>query len=143
MGSVATRLGVDSPWAGVVPFLLAVAVACGLALSTLPLRGRVRADGPLLAGAIGGWVVVVSVAPGLVPANDAHGTLAGAAAAVLVVALIGAAVVLALRYGPAALLPALPALAPHRAVLRRPAARRVAGDRRDGGRRSGRLGHPP
>ena len=110
VGTVATRLGVDSAWAGVVPFLLAVAVACGLALSTLPLRGRVRADGPLLAGAIGGWVVVASVVPGLLPANDTHGTLAGAVAAVLVVALIGAAVVLALRYGPAALLPALPAL---------------------------------
>ena len=110
VGTVATRLGVDSAWAGVLPFLLAVAVACGLALSTLPLRGRVRADGPLLAGAVAGWVVVASVVPGLLPANDSHGTLAGVVAAVLVVALIGVAVVLALRYGPAALLPALPAL---------------------------------
>jgi len=110
VGTVASRLGVDSAWAGVVPFLLAVAVACGLALSTLPLRGRARAEGPLLAGAIGGWIVVASVAPGLLPANDTHGTLAGTVAAVLVVALIAAAVVLALRYGPAALLPALPAV---------------------------------
>ena len=111
VGTVATRLGVDSPWAGVAPFLLALAVACGLVLSTLPLRDRLRADGPLLAGAVGGWIVVAAAVPGLLPANESHGTLAGAVAAVLVVALVGAAVLLALRYGPAALLPALPALA--------------------------------
>jgi hypothetical protein len=108
VGTVATRLGVDSAWAGVLPFLLAVALASGLALGTLPLRGRLREDGPLLAGGVGAWVVVAFAAPDLLPANEEHGTLEGSLAAVLVAALIGAAVVLALRFGPAALLPALP-----------------------------------
>ncbi len=110
VGTVATRLGVESAWAGVLPFLVALAVACGLALSTLPLRGRLRADGPLLAGALGGWVVIAFAVPGLLPANEEHGTFEGALAALLVVALVTAAVVLGLRYGPVALVPALPVL---------------------------------
>ena len=110
VGTVATRLGVDSAWVGVLPFLLAVAVACGAALATLPLRGRLRADGPLLAGAVGAWIVLAFAAPGLLPANEEHGTLEGSLAAALLVALIVAAAALGVRYGPAALLPALPVL---------------------------------
>ncbi len=108
--TVVTRLGFDSDWGAGVPFLLALAVACALALSTLPLRNRWRADGPLLGGAIGAWALVVAVSPNLLPANEDHGTLAGTVAVVVLVSLIAVALRLTARYGPVALLPAVPAL---------------------------------
>ena len=108
--TVATRLGTDSAWSGALPFFLAVAIACGLALSTLPLRGRLRTEGPLLAGLVCGWAVVALVGPDLVPASERHGTLAGALAVAALVSLVVVALVLADRYGPVALLPAVPAL---------------------------------
>ncbi len=108
--TVATRLGLDSDWGAVVPFVVALAIACALALATLPLRGRWRADGPLLAGAIGAWALVVAVSPNLLPANEDHGTLAGTVAVVVLVSLIAGALRLTARYGPVALLPAVPAL---------------------------------
>ena len=108
--TVATRLGVDSPWSGALPFFLAIAIACGVGLSMLPLRGRLRAEGPLLAGLVGGWAVVALVGPDLVPASEKHGTLAGALAVAVVVLLVVVALVLGDRYGPVALLPAVPAL---------------------------------
>ena len=82
---------------------------CARALR-LPLRGRWRADGPLLAGAIGAWALVVAVSPNLLPANKSHGSFAGTVAVVLLVVLIAAALRLTARYGPVALVPAVPAL---------------------------------
>jgi hypothetical protein len=108
--TVATKLGLDSDWGAVVPFVAALAIACALALASLPLRGRWRADGPLLAGAIGAWALVVAVSPNLLPANENHGSLAGAVAVVVLVSLIAVALWLTARYGPVALLPAVPAL---------------------------------
>ncbi len=108
--TVATRVGVDSAWAGVVPVLVGLVIACALGLSALPLRGRWRADGPLLAGAIGAWALVVAVSPNLLPANQSHGSLAGTVAVVVLVVLIAVALRLTARYGPVALVPAVPAL---------------------------------
>jgi hypothetical protein len=108
--TLAARIGVESPWVGVVPVVVAVALACGLALAPLPLRGRLRADGPLLAGAIGAWAVVAFAAPDLLPANESHGTLEGTLAALVVVGLVVAAFVLTAAYGPVALLPVAPLL---------------------------------
>jgi hypothetical protein len=108
--TIATRAGVDPAWLGALPFLLAVALACALGLSLLPLRGRLRAEGPLLAGAIGAWALLAAVAPNLLPADEGHGSAEGTVAIVLVSALIAAALALALRYGPVVFVPALPAL---------------------------------
>ena len=71
-----------------------------------PARGRARSSPARWPG--GSWSP--PSCRGSCPRTTPTAPLAGAAAAVLVVALIGAAIVLALRYGPAALLPALPAL---------------------------------
>jgi hypothetical protein len=108
--TVATKLGLDSDWGAVVPLVAALAIACALALASLPLRGRWRADGPLLAGAIGAWALVVAVSPNLLPANENHGSLAGTVAVVVLVLLIAVALWLTASYGPVALLPAVPAL---------------------------------
>ena len=107
---VATRLDVGSAWLATLPFLVAVAVATSLAVRSLPLRGRLRAEAALLAGGVVAWVVVACVAPNLLPANEQHGTREGALAVVLLVALIVVAAVLATRHGSAVLLSALPLL---------------------------------
>ena len=81
-----------------------------LGLSLLPLRARLRAEGPLLAGAIGAWALLAAVAPNLLPADEGHGSAEGTVAVLLLSALIAAALALALRYGPVVFVPALPAL---------------------------------
>ncbi len=106
--TLATRLGVGDPWTAALPFLVLLAIALGLGLARLPLRARMRADGPLLAVLLAGWLLLVLAAPDLLPADAGHGTLAGAGAVTVLLAVGAAALVLARRWGPVALLPLAP-----------------------------------
>jgi hypothetical protein len=104
------RVGFESAWAGVVVFLLLLAFACTIALARLPLRATTRTDWLLLAGALGAWLLVVRVAPELVPADEEHGTLEGALAVLVLGLTLAAGLHLAQSRGAAALLPVIPAL---------------------------------
>jgi hypothetical protein len=64
----------------------------------------------LLAGALGAWLLVVRVAPELVPADDEHGTFEGAIAVLVLGLTLAAGLHLARSRGGAALLPVIPAL---------------------------------
>ncbi len=65
--TLATRLGIGDPWAAALPFLVLLAIALVLGLARLPLRARMRADGPLLAVLLAGWVLVVLAGAGPAP----------------------------------------------------------------------------
>jgi hypothetical protein len=104
------RVGFESAWVGVVVFLLLLALACTIALARLPLRAATRTDWLLLAGALGAWLLMVRVAPELVPADEEHSTFEGAIAVLLLGLTLAAGLHLARSRGAAALLPVIPAL---------------------------------
>jgi hypothetical protein len=106
--TVPAWLGLLSGVWATVPVVVALLAAGAIALAHLPLRTSLD-DWPLLAGALGGWLVLTVAGPSLVPADPRHGTHAGTAAAVLLVGLICVGVVVAKRVGPVALLPLAPA----------------------------------
>jgi len=108
--TVATRLGVDDAGIAALPFVVLLATSLAAALARLPLRRRLRADAPLLAGLLGGWLVLVLVAPDLVPADEGHGTGSGALAVATLLCLVLAAVTLGRRWGAIAFLPLVPAV---------------------------------
>jgi hypothetical protein len=85
------RLGVGSGVVAAVPFAVALAVALGLSLARLPLLAGWRAAAPMLAGVVGAWLLVVLVAPDLLPADEAHGTDEGAIAVLVLLATIAMA----------------------------------------------------
>ena len=108
--TVLTRLGLESAWLAIVPFVALLALACALVLTPLVRSGPRRAEAPLVLGLLGAWVVVAAVAPDLRPAGDA-GTAEGTVAVALLALTLGVALLLAARNGWLALLPALPLLA--------------------------------
>ncbi len=107
--TVTARLGVEPAWVAALPFAALLAVALGLALARLPLRAAVRADALLLVAVLGAWLLIVLVAPDLVPADEAHETDEGALAVLLVLGVIAIALNAALRSGRLALLVLAPA----------------------------------
>ena len=102
--TVAGRLGIEPGWAAALPFGILLGVACGLALLVVPLRATARREAPLLAGVLGAWLLVVLVAPDLVPADQAHETDEGAVAVLLVMAVIAIALDVSQRSARLALL---------------------------------------
>ncbi len=106
--TVATRLDVGDAGVAAVPFVALLAASLVAALARLPLRRRLRADGPLLAVLLGGWLVLALAGPDLVPADEGHGTLAGAVAAAALLGLLAVAFALTPRWGAIALLPLAP-----------------------------------
>jgi hypothetical protein len=95
--TVPGRLGVEPAALAALSFAALVAVALVAALARLPLRQRLRSEALLLAGALAAWLLVVLVAPELVPADEAHGTHEGALAVLLVLGVIAIALHLAER----------------------------------------------
>ena len=89
--TLAGRIGVEPPWVAALPFAVLLATACGIVLRGVPLLTTARREAPLLAGVLGAWLLVVLVAPDLVPADQTHGTDEGMVAAVLVLAVIAIA----------------------------------------------------
>ena len=106
--TVATRLGVDDARVAAVPFVALLATSLVAALARVPLRDRLREDVTLLVALLGGWLVLVLVAPDLVPADEAHGTRAGGLAAAALVCLLVAGLALSRRWGAIALVPLAP-----------------------------------
>ena len=104
------RLGASSAWLGGAVFLLLLMLALAVALTRLPLRPVQRTDGWLLGIALGAWLLLVVVAPELVPADEEHGTLEGVLAVVALGAILAIGVLLASSDRPAALLAVAPAL---------------------------------
>ena len=101
-------LGAPSrPAAAAVVALLVLALA--VAVARLPVRLDWRGEGVLLAGALGAWILLALVTPDLLPADEVHGTFAGTASVVLLLAAIGTGLAAALRAGPVALVPLAPA----------------------------------
>jgi hypothetical protein len=98
---------VSGVWS-IVPVLGALAAACALAVRRV-LLGAWRDDWALLAGAVGGWLVLTVSGPALAPVDARHGTPEGTAGAIVLVALLCAGVVLARRLGAMALVPLVPA----------------------------------
>ncbi|HET9288584.1 MAG TPA: hypothetical protein VFO26_13595 [Gaiella sp.] len=108
--TVVGRAGLDAPWLGAALFAALVAAACAVALARLPLRPAMRAEWPLLTGALGAWLLVVIVAPQLLPADEEHGTFEGDVAVVVLGVTLAIGLHLARSRGVVALLPMLPAL---------------------------------
>ena len=90
--TLAGRLGVGSAVLAAVPFAVALALGLGVALARVDLFASWRAEAPMLAGVVGAWLLVVLVAPDLLPADEAHGTDEGAIAVLVMLATIGIAV---------------------------------------------------
>ncbi|HEY7178208.1 MAG TPA: hypothetical protein VH305_03445 [Gaiella sp.] len=95
--TLAGWVGVQPGWVAAVPFVLLLAVACLAALWDVPLTADWRRDLPLLAGALGAWLLVVLVAPGLHPADEAHQTGAGTLAVLCLLAVVATALSLSVR----------------------------------------------
>jgi hypothetical protein len=109
--TVPTRAGVDSPWVGVALFLVLLGVSCAVALAWTQPGYRRREDGALLAAVLAAWGLLALAAPDLLPATEENGTLEGTVAVVLLVATLGAVLLLVRRGGALGLLPLVPALA--------------------------------
>ena len=106
---VETLVGrLSSPWLGGVAFVFLLGVACALALARLPLRSALRTDGWLLGSALGAWLLLILVAPELLPADEEHGTLEGALAVVVLGAILTLAVLLVSSHRPGAVLAVAP-----------------------------------
>jgi hypothetical protein len=108
--TVLTRVGVDSVWLAVAPFLALLVLALALALASLPVRGPGGVGWSALASVLGAWALLAVVAPRLLPADEENGTLAGTLALLLLLCLLGAGAFLARRVGVSGLLIALPTL---------------------------------
>ena len=104
------RVGVSSPWPGGVAIVVLLGLACALALARLPLRSALRSEAWLLGTVLGAWLLLVVAAPGLVPADEEHGTLEGVLAVVALGAILTIGVLLAWRGRLVALLAVAPAL---------------------------------
>ena len=109
--TVAGRLGLEPGWLGVAPFVLLLALAVGLALRRVSLLDRLAVDGPLLAGALGVWLLFALVGPELVPADAEHGTREGALAVGVLGVTTATALMLTRTGGARYLLPLVPAIA--------------------------------
>ena len=107
--TVPSRLGLaEVPAASILGGLVVSVSAVAVRLAT---RGRTARDELiLLGGVLAGWLVLVAAAPGLVPADAEHGTLAGTVAAALLLVILATGLVLATRRGTPALLALAPAL---------------------------------
>ena len=97
--TVSGRAGVEPAWVAALPFAVLLAVALGVALARLPLAGAVRSEAMLLAGVLVAWLLVVLVAPDLLPADEANGTDEGALAALFLLLVIAIALHVAQRSG--------------------------------------------
>ena len=104
------RLGASSAWLGGAVFLLLLVSALALALARLPLRAALRTDGWLLGNVLGAWLLLVVVAPELVPADEEHGTLEGVLAVVALGAILAISVLFTRGERWVALLAVAPAL---------------------------------
>ena len=104
------RLGVAPAWVAALPFATLLAAALIVAIARLPLRNRLSSELPLLAGALGAWLIVVLAAPDLLPADEQHGTLAGSVAVLFLLGAVAVTLHLVRVWGPAALLLLVPAL---------------------------------
>ena len=104
------RLGASSAWLGGAAFLLLLVSALALALARLPLRAALRTDGWLLGSVLGAWLLLVVVAPELVPADEEHGTLEGVLAVVALGAILAIGVLFTRGERWVALLAVAPAL---------------------------------
>ncbi|HEX3290287.1 MAG TPA: hypothetical protein VHR46_02760 [Gaiella sp.] len=107
--TVGGLLGVRPDWLAALPFGLLLALACSLAFSRLPLRAALRSEGSLFVGVLGAWLVVVLVAPDLVPADEPNGTDEGVLAVLLLLGVIAIAIDVTRRSGWLALLVLAPA----------------------------------
>ena len=105
------RLGASSAWFGGAAFLLLLALALAFfAARAGALRPAQRTEGWLLGIALVAWLLLVVVAPELVPADEEHGTVEGALAVVALGAMMAIGLLLAASDRPAALLAVAPAL---------------------------------
>ncbi len=104
------RLGAEPAWVAALPFATLLAAALVLAVARLPLRDRLSSELPLLAGALGAWLIVVLAAPDLLPADDQHGTLEGSVAVLVLLGAVAVILDLVRASGPTALLLLVPAL---------------------------------
>jgi hypothetical protein len=108
--TVLGRLGLEPGWLAAVPFVLLLSLALGLALRRASLLDRLASDGPLLAGALGVWLLFALVGPHLVPADSEHGTREGVLAVVVLGVAAATALTLTWTRGAIYLLPLVPAL---------------------------------
>jgi hypothetical protein len=88
--TIVTEAGGGHGWLAILPFLLLVALACGLAAWTLPARVQ-AAELPLAGIAVAAWLVLFTAGPDLLRIDRAVGQWTGA----VVLALLAVAVTIA------------------------------------------------